>query len=157
MVSPSDWGPMAWTLLHGIAERVGQQRIASIGRDEQNELRLTLRTFGALLPCQKCQVHYSEWIKHNPPDLILKKPYYELQDLTRDWIFRLHENVNMGRDITSGVTVDMLLTRYSGVNLRAAAAHLKTYYAKGIELRVLKPDDWKDAWKHLDLLLRFLS
>jgi hypothetical protein len=63
----------------------------------------------------------------------------------------------MGRDITSGVTVDMLLSRYSGVNLRAAAAHLKTYYAKGIELRVLKPDDWKDAWKHLDLLLRFLS
>ena len=157
MASPSEWGPIAWTLLHGIAERVGQQRIPSIARDEQNELRLTLRTFGALLPCQKCQIHYNDWIKRNSPDLSLKMPNYDLQENARDWIFRLHEHVNADRDIKSEISIDMLPSMYSGVNLRAAAAQLRGYYMKGIELRVLKPDDWKDAWKHLDLLLRFLS
>ena len=48
MVSPAEWGPNAWNLLHGIAERVGNQRILTIQRDEQNALRNTLRTLSRM-------------------------------------------------------------------------------------------------------------
>ena len=157
MVSPAEWGATTWELLHGIAERVGNQPLIPLIRDEKNELRIVLRSFGALLPCQKCQTHYRDWVKRNPPEQMLDKGGEYLQDALRDWVFRLHEDVNHRRDVNSGITADILRDKYLHVNLRANALVLKGHYKKGIELRILKPSDWVDAWKHLDMLLRFIG
>jgi hypothetical protein len=157
MVSPAEWGPTTWELLHGIAERVGNQQSLTLIRDEKNEIRLALRKLAALLPCQKCQAHYRDWIRRNPPDDILDRSGEYLQDGLRDWVFRLHEDVNQRREVNSGVTIDTLREKYLSINMRANATTLKGFYKRGIELRIFKPDEWKDAWKHLDLLLRFIG
>ena len=157
MVSPAEWGPTTWELLHGIAERVGNQSLIPLIRDEKNELRIVLRGFGALLPCQKCQAHYRDWVKRNPPEQILDKGGEYLQDALRDWVFRLHEDVNNRREVVSGITIDTVRERYLHVNLRANALILKGLFQKGVELRILKPSEWGDAWKHLDMLLRFMG
>ena len=155
MVSPSEWGPGAWELLHGIAERIGNHTNKILIRDEQNELKLTLRHFGALLPCAKCQEHYRESIRKSLPNTTLYGEF--LKDDLRQWLYNLHENLNNSRGIQSEVNLDMLQTRYKTIDLRAAAISLRSVYQRGVQLNVLKPDEWKIAWKHLDYLLRFIG
>jgi hypothetical protein len=158
MVSPAEWGPGAWELLHGIAERVGNHSNHLLIKDERNELRFTLRHFWALLPCLKCQKHYKEWIQSHNPDQWIQGPFgIDLQDSMRNWIYSLHENVNQSRGIVSNITLEQLQEKYSSVNLRERANGLKAFYAKGLDTRTLKAEDWKMAWKHLDMLLRILN
>ena len=158
MVSPSEWGPNAWNLLHGIAERIGSSRIMTIMKDEKNEIRLTLRNFGSLLPCKTCQNHYREWLHKHPPEIFLKEFGDDLRDGMRMWIWQLHENVNNTRDVVSGITYESLREIYgSNINIRECALELKTMYSKGVQYRVINSEDWKKAWRHLDLLLRFIG
>ena len=158
MVSPAEWGPGAWTLLHGIAERVGNHSNHLLIRDERNELKLTLRHFWALLPCLKCQKHYKEWLKKVNPDSWIQDPFgVDLQDSMRNWVFNLHENVNSSRSIESGFTLEQMKDKYAAVPLREKANGLKSFYQRGLDARTLKAEDWKLAWKHLDLLLRVIG
>ena len=157
MVSPFEWGPKTWELLHGLSERIGNQPNTTLMRDQLNELRLTLRHFSALLPCQKCQKHYREWLISHPPETwIQTNQIMNLQDSMREWIYQLHENVNRDREVISGVSLESLSEKYSSVNLRECATFLKSFYRRGNDIRVFKPDEWKKAWKHLDLLLRLI-
>lgn len=157
MVSPAEWGPSTWELLHGIAERVGNQKSLVLIRDEKNELRIVLRTLGALLPCKLCQGHYKLWIQRHPPDTVIEKGGEYLQDALREWFYQLHEDVNQRREVNSGITLDTLKDRYKNIDLRANANILKYLYNKALQSRVIHPTEWKDAWRHLDLLLRFIG
>jgi hypothetical protein len=170
MVSPIEWGPNAWQLLHGIAERVGNHHILTIQRDEQNALKNVLKTLWGLLPCKTCQDHYRDWIRKNPPEAFTSKAGGYLQDDMRTWVFNLHEAVNERNAITRDLEGDqdlskivpkfnpeMLQSTYATVNLRECASNLKSVYQRGIQTGVLKPEEWKAAWRHLDLLLRFIG
>ena len=155
MVSPQEWGPNAWDLLHGIAERIGNHTNKYQIADEQNELRLTLRHFGALLPCTKCQSHYKDHIRKSFPNTTLYGMY--LQDSLREWLFKLHDDINTSRGVMSNVTLEAVKQRYSGIDLRAAATRLRSVYQRGLQANSIKIDEWKIAWKHLDYLLRFIG
>jgi hypothetical protein len=157
MVSPGEWGPSAWKLLHGLAERVGNQTLDVMIRDEKNELRIVLKDLWYLMPCRHCQEHYREWLRFNPPDSFLSKGAGYLQEDLRDWVFRLHESVNSRREVVSGFLPDTLTETYSTVNLREQAVIFKTVYQRGLQTGVLKPEEWKKTWRHLDLLLRSLG
>jgi hypothetical protein len=52
---------------------------------------------------------------------------------------------------------DMLESTYSNVNLRECATNLKSLYQRGTYAGVLKPQEWKAAWRQMDLLLRFIG
>lgn len=155
MVSPKEWGPNAWELLHGIAERVGNHTNLKLIKDEQNELNLALRHFWALLPCMKCQNHYREWIRQNPPMISLYGGY--LQDTLRKWVYDLHEAVNQKNEVVSGIPLETIQGMYAKIDLRASATRLKSVYQRGVQSGVFKPTEWKVAWKHLDYLLRFIG
>lgn len=157
MVSPSEWGPSTWELLHGLAERVGTQMSMPLIRDEQNEIRLTLRNLSALLPCKTCQGHYREWLHKNPPEQFLQRSGEYLQDEMREWVFRLHEAVNQRREVVSGTLLETVHETYKSVDLRTKALQLKSMYQRGLQQRVFKPDEWRVAWRHLDMLLRILG
>jgi hypothetical protein len=157
MVSPEEWGPGAWDLLHGLGEKVGNQSKQIMINDERNELKLTLRHLWALLPCKTCQNHYKEWFKGHSPDSFITGPYMDLQDSLRSWLFALHENVNRSRGVESGVTLDHIKERYGAVHLKEKAQALKGFYQRGLQARTIKAEDWKPAWRHLDALLRVIS
>ena len=157
MVSPGEWGPHAWRLLHGVAGRVGKHQSMLSLRDEQNELRLVLRNFSALMPCQKCQKHYREWLRKSPPEVFLSQYGEMLQISLQDWLYELHEAVNTKNEVTSGIQRDQVPELYREVNLRYEMAQLRNVYQRGIQSGVLKSEEWKVAYKHLDLLLRFVG
>jgi len=157
MVSPAEWGPNAWKLLHGIAERVGRHSIFLMARDEQLALGFTLKRFWQLLPCKQCQTHYREWLHKSPSDAFTSKSGAYLREDMRHWVFRLHEDVNARRGLESGFQMDTLQATYSNLPLREYANHLKSFYQRGVLAKVLQPEEWKAAWKQLDLLLRFIG
>ena len=157
MVSPEEWGPGAWDLLHGLAEKVGNQSKTILINDERNELKLTLRHLWALLPCKTCQKHYREWFQTHSPDSFIAGSYMDLQESLRAWLFALHENVNRSRGVESGITLDALKERYAAIPLREKALGLKAFYQRGLLARTLKAEDWKPAWRHLDALLRLIA
>lgn len=154
MVSPGEWGPNAWNLLHGIAERVGNHTIAKLEFDEKNELKFVLNGFWTLLPCKTCQTHYKEWIRTNSPDTVLSKSGGYLQESMRQWLYKFHEAVNQRREVTSDFKEELLTPTYSRINLRENANALKSVYQRGLQSGALKPEEWKRSWKHLDILLR---
>lgn len=154
MVSPAEWGPKAWDLLHGIAEKIGNQQHEAMIRDEKNELLFTLKYFGSLLPCKKCQEHYRQWLLKAPPDKLFQSGF--LDDNLRKWVYHLHISVNENRGIETTFTESNLQSTYSNIQLRESAQHLKQYHNQGLQLGIFKADEWKRAWKHLDLLLRLL-
>ncbi len=141
MVSPEEWGPNAWELLHGISEKIGNQSKTIMINDERNELKLTLRHFWALLPCQKCQKHYKEWIQKSSPDSLINGSYFDIQ----------------ARGIQTVITLEEVKERYNKIPIKEKAKNLKNLYERGVLARVLKPEEWKVAWKHLDALLRIIS
>ena len=157
MVSPVEWGPNAWQLLHGIAERVGNNHILTIQRDEQVALKNTLKSLWGLLPCKTCQEHYKDWIRKNPPEAFTSKSGGYLQDDMRIWVYKLHQAVNERREVQVEFNEDMLQSTYSNVNLRECATILKSLYQRGFQTGVLKPEDWKAAWRQMDLLLRMIG
>jgi hypothetical protein len=65
--------------------------------------------------------------------------------------------VNQRREVISGIKEEDLETMYKSVNLRESAIILKSVYQRGIQTGVLKPENWKKTWKHLDLLLRYMG
>jgi hypothetical protein len=75
----------------------------------------------------------------------------------RKWVYTLHENVNNSRGLVSGLTLEQMNERFSKVSLREKANGLKSFYQRGLDARTLKAEDWKTAWKHLDLLLRNIT
>jgi hypothetical protein len=157
MVTPSEWGPNAWSLLHGIAERIGNDTLLPIIRDQQNELRIVLRDFWTLLPCKTCQTHYREWIRSHNPEEFIHTTGEDLRNSMRLWVFNFHNAVNQRRNVTHHIREEYLKILYSRVNLRQEAMILKSMYARGIQSGALKPEEWKNTWKHLDLLLRFIG
>ena len=157
MVAPSDWGPNAWKLLHGIAERVGNHSLLPIIRDEQNELKIVLRDFWMLLPCKHCQAHYRDWLRSHNPDAFIRGYGEDLQSDMRSWVFRLHNVVNQTREVDVVFDEDQLQATYATTDLREEANVLKSVYQRGVQTGVLKPIEWKNAWRHLDLLLRFIG
>lgn len=157
MVSPEEWGPGAWELLHGLAEKVGNQSSLLLINDERNELKLTLRHLWALLPCKTCQKHYREWFQGHSPDSFIGGSCMDLKESMRSWLFALHENVNRSRGVESGVTLEQIKERYATVPLREKAQGLKAFYQRGLLSRTIKAEDWKPAWRHLDALIRLLS
>lgn len=157
MVSPDEWGPHGWELLHGLTERVGYHSSNTLVRDEQNSLRLTLRNFWKLMPCNKCQNHYKTYLRQHPPETFLQSYGEFLRDSLRSWLFTLHEEVNRDRKVAAGISLEDLPTRYEAVNLRREAAHLRNVYQRGLQSGVLHVEEWKMAWRTLDTLLRFIG
>jgi Erv1 / Alr family len=157
MVSPEEWGPHGWELLHGITERVGRHGSNTLIRDEQNSLRLTLRHFWKLMPCSKCQNHYKAYLRQHPPELFLQSYGEFLRESLRGWLFALHEEVNAERSVSPGVKLEDLPERYANVNLRHESAQLRNVYQRGLQSGVLHVEDWKMAWRTLDTLLRFIG
>jgi hypothetical protein len=75
----------------------------------------------------------------------------------RNWVFMLHENVNSSRPVESGILLEQMKDKYVTVPLRERANGLKSFYQRGLDTRTIKAEDWKLAWKHLDLLLRVIG
>ncbi len=85
-MKPEIWGKHFWFVLHTIAYTYPEKPSYV---DKKNAIDF-FTALGGVLPCEKCQVHYYENLKHMPVTVAVDSR----ADLM-DWVFRLHNRVNL--------------------------------------------------------------
>lgn len=148
----ADWGPILWTILHGLAEKSGN---SSIPIDEVRQWQKFIKLTGEMLPCDKCRVHYTAFSTVNPPTQLSTIPYKDLKRWTRSWYFTLHNEINQENNKPL-FDYENLSTQYSNVDFNDLFFRLEPILKRAIELNgvsLLKWANWVHAFKMLKAIL----
>lgn len=144
----SEWGPLLWTCLHGLAERSGKVVTPMYQEDERRAWLALYKATAEIIPCPACKEHFQEYLKLHPTDELKQIPYARLHDWVRDWFWEVHNWVNM--TLKKPVfDKDSLTARYKGISLRKALRDLENPMKRAIMLsgnNNKKFADWKSKF-----------
>ena len=148
----ADWGPIMWSLLHGLAEK--SQR-AVLPADEVREWQKFIKATAVVLPCDKCRAHFNAFMTANPPTQLSNIPYSDLKRWVKSWFFTLHNEVNQENNKPIFEYTD-LVTTYSDVNLQDLFWRLDPVMKKAIQLNgvsLMKYQAWIHSFKMMRSIL----
>jgi hypothetical protein len=131
----SEWGPILWSILHGMAERAGSTAFPQFQGDERRALIRIMKSLVKVIPCPSCKEHYEVYLKEHPVEKIITTiPYTDLKEYVKTWFWELHNWVNesLGRPIF--LYADLTPT-YRSVNLRQRLKELDVPLQRAIRLR----------------------
>jgi hypothetical protein len=144
----ADWGPILWTILHGLAEKAGAnlQPVDEI-REWQKFITLT----GEMLPCEQCRAHYSTFLKENPVTRLSEIPYSALRIYVKSWFWTLHNEVNTdnGKPVFD---YDALTSTYGSVSFYDLYFRLEPVIKKAIQLSGVSLMKWMNWVKSFKML-----
>ena len=108
MDSPQNgiWGPHLWTILHSLAERIGQPHLKKL---QAEETRLWTGLLGSLrysLPCPLCKKHFTNFYSNHSVSLIST-------DFIRNWLYECHNNVNTINSKINILSIEEIKSIYS--------------------------------------------
>ena len=151
MPSNKEWGPLFWTLLHGLAERLGNQVLETMAADEAREIVLLLRGVETVMPCEKCRAHYHDYRIKNPFDAFSVRRGSFLRQSVREWLYALHETVNQRNQLPS-FPLEELTPTYKFVNLGDVWTALFKYLQTSVAAGHISGESLKSFRRHLSLL-----
>jgi hypothetical protein len=131
----SEWGPILWSIVHGLAERAGRGAIPMFAEDERRRLIILFKALGKTIPCPSCKDHYDSYLREHPTDVDLKDmPYTNIGEYVRRWFWELHNWVNesYGKPV---FPYESLAAAYGGVNIRTLLKQLDLPMKRAIRLR----------------------
>ena len=143
-----EWGPILWTLLHGIAERAGRPVVPAYQEDERRNWIHFLKQTGEIIPCNTCKEHYQTYLRENPSDPLKTMQPTEFHEWVRHWFWEIHEWVNGSQEKPS-FPYENLAATYASVDFRRTLRQLdvpmmKAIRISGINLR--KYTEWKSRY-----------
>lgn len=95
MSTPTTWGPPLWNILHIYTEHIGFQTNEMLATDEVRAFVHFLKSVELSMPCAKCRAHYKRWRLSRPIDQFMQFRGAYLRDRVREWIWGLHNDVNL--------------------------------------------------------------
>ena len=110
-----EWGPVFWTLLHGLAEKAGSAPLPGLQGDEVRAWKIILTTLPKALACEESRAHCGAYITNNPINIPDK--YSEIRLYIRMYLYNLHETVNKRLKKSSFSAVDLPML-YRGIDLK---------------------------------------
>jgi hypothetical protein len=131
----SEWGPILWSILHGIAERVGSSVFPQYENDERRALIRLMKSLVKVIPCPSCKEHYEVYLKEHPVEkTLLDIPYRDMKEYFKKWFWELHNWVNesLGRSL---FPYNDLTAAYKSIPLRQRIKDLDIPMKKAIRLR----------------------
>jgi hypothetical protein len=130
----AEWGPPLWSVLHGIAERVGTTPFPIYRADERRGLAAFFKAIGPMIPCATCKSHFEAFLKENPVEPSLKTlPYEQLRPFVRHWFWDLHNMVNISKGVPE-FPEDQLQPTYGPIKIRMPLSQLRTPMLKAIKI-----------------------
>ena len=147
------WGPLLWTLLHALAEKLGTQKPDILATDEAREIVLILRGVEVIMPCEKCRRHYHEYRLKNPFEEFSKKRGQGLRKAVREWLYVLHETVNKRNGVEPHVRLEDLESMYKPVKIQEAWAALHKVLVESVATGLVLSENVKSFSRHLALLI----
>ena len=130
----TEWGPVLWSILHGIAERVGTTPFPIYRADERRSLIQFFNSIGPMIPCPTCKAHFEAFLKENPVEPSLKTlPYEQLRPFVRHWFWDLHNVVNESKGVAAFPEADLQAT-YGSIKIRMPVQQLRSPMMKAIKI-----------------------
>jgi hypothetical protein len=131
----TEWGPTLWTILHGLAERVGTVAFPLFREDERRNLMQLYKALGKMIPCPSCKDHYDSYLREHPVDKVLMElPYEALHEYVSRWFWELHNWVNESHGKPT-FPYESLRPTYKDTNIRRAVRMLDIPMKKAIRVR----------------------
>jgi hypothetical protein len=124
-----EWGPVFWTLLHGLAEKAGTAPLPGLQGDEVRAWKIILTTLPKALACEECRNHLNSHITNNPINIPDK--YSDLRPYIRVYLHNLHESVNKRLKKDPFPLVDLPLL-YRGIDLKKSFEIVNTVVKRSI-------------------------
>lgn len=138
----TDWGPLFWTVLHGLAEYAGRVPVDMLRGDERRAWIGLMTSLGQTLPCDKCRSHYSEWLSSRPVQGLQDMPYADVSLWIRTWFWALHNAVN-ARNQKDAFPFEQLTATYKGKNITESWKRLDPVIKRAITLNGISLNPWK--------------
>jgi hypothetical protein len=151
------WGPLLWTLLHALAEKLGTQKPEILATDEAREIVFILRGVELIMPCEKCRRHYHEYRVKNPFEEFARKRGQGLRKAVRDWLYILHEAVNKKNGVESNVLLENLESMYKPVKIQDAWVTLHKVLVESVASGLVLGENVKSFARHLGLLVTAIA
>ena len=136
-----NWGPVIWTILHGLAEKSGK----TIPRFRDDEIRQwinMIQIMPKMIPCEDCRIHAESWILINPITAIKTLPHNDLNTWLVNWVYTFHEDVNR-RTGKPSFDRALLHQKYDNVNIIASLSALKPFIETAIRLSGITLLPWQ--------------
>jgi len=149
----SEWGPFLWSVLHGIAERVGSSSFHQYEGDERRALTKMMKLLEKVIPCPSCREHYEVYLREHPIDKPLKDLMYsELKEYIKKWYWELHNWVNesLSRPLYD---YNGLAAQYGRINIRATLSSLDVPMRRAIRVRSGQLLSYIEFVKQVNILL----
>ncbi len=149
----SEWGPLLWTVLHGIAEKVGTSPFPQYYADERRGLLNVFKFLEKIIPCPSCKEHYEVYLREHPVEQAIKElSHSDLQSYVKKWFWELHNWVNESLQRPQ-FPYDQLSASYKHVNIRNALKSLDVPMSRAIRVRSGQLFSYKEFVKHVTLLV----
>jgi hypothetical protein len=104
------WGPALWHSLHTISFNYPVKP----SDKQKKEYMNYFKSLGKVLPCKYCRDNY----KNNLKKLPLKGSVFKNRESLSRWVFNLHELINTNLGKKSGLTYEIVRSRYENFRSR---------------------------------------
>ena len=150
----SEWGPLLWNILHGIAEKVGSCPFPLYYGDERRALVKIFKLLEKVIPCPSCKEHYEVYLREHPVDkpVLQDLPYHELKGYTKKWFWELHNWVNQSLQRPL-FPYDQLTPTYATIDIRKNMKDLDTPMKRAIRVRSGQLISYNEFLKQVNILL----
>lgn len=152
----SEWGPILWSILHGLAERSGRPVTPMYAEDERRAWIPLFQLTSDIIPCHICKEHFKAYLKEHPVEELKRIPLHELHEWLRDWFYTVHEWVNMTLEKPS-FPKEGLTAAYGTLSIRQRLKQLEVPMSRAIMLsgnNMKKFSEWKQK---VQLILSILG
>jgi hypothetical protein len=149
--STADWGPILWSILHGLAQKSGRSFFPA---DESREWQKFLKATGEILPCDHCRAHYHAFTEKHPLTQIKIMSKDVLKTFLKTWLWMLHNEINVSNKKPL-FQFDDLDSTYSSVNFQDQLWRLDPIMKRAIQLSGVSLLKWT-AWMHSYKMLQSL-
>ena len=143
------WGPELWMVLHSAAERIGSKRLSSIPIEEMRIWSTILSSLRYTLPCPQCKKHYADYYSTHPIPRLDKKTM-------RDWLYKLHQEVNKQQNKDMSFTVEQVEEKYSQpFHFTRHVGIVRNQMVAAIKLKWVEHVDMQRTMRTLEEMRRF--
>lgn len=149
----SEWGPLLWSILHGIAARAGRALFPMYQMDERRALVRFMEALGKMIPCPSCKEHYDVYLKEHPvAKTLMEMPYSAIGLYVQTWFWELHNWVNESHKKPLYPFED-LAAAYGSTPVRQKLREFDVPMTRAIRVRSGQLMGYKEFMKHALTLL----
>lgn len=149
-----NWGPVLWSVLHGLAQRSGNVSTPIFREDEKRQWVNIINGLPKIIPCPSCREHAEAWILAHPIFDVKKINSTDLHVWLVDWFYEFHESVNR-RVGKPSFDKELLAQNYGSVSIAGALVHLKPFIETAIRLSGLTLFPWQKWIGYVRMLNSF--